>query len=172
LGRLDSIVKECLPKVSLTSTSILETLVPQFEAHPLLKDLNWFVSDAVTSGGERWKEPSIDSRTLAFLQYTSGSTSQPKGVMLTHGNLLANLAAIADAFDTKTGGPAMSWLPPYHDMGLIGGILEPLFGNLLRDDVPLHLFDAPLPLASGYHEVQDHFLGCSQFCIRSLREKN
>ncbi|MFI0418774.1 amino acid adenylation domain-containing protein [Spongiactinospora sp. 9N601] len=62
----------------------------------------------------------------AFLQYTSGSTGTPKGVVVTHGNLAANLAAITSAFRHDTGTTLLSWLPAYHDMGLIGNILHPL----------------------------------------------
>lgn len=74
-----------------------------------------------------WQDPRLSPGHLAFLQYTSGSTSAPKGVMVSHGNLLANEAAIArstgNTSDTVVGG----WLPFYHDMGLIGHILQPLW---------------------------------------------
>ncbi|MBK4215973.1 AMP-binding protein [Paracoccus caeni] len=63
---------------------------------------------------------------LAFLQYTSGSTSAPKGVMITHGMLSANLKQIREAFDLRISDRIAGWLPHYHDMGLIGGILTPI----------------------------------------------
>ncbi|MFJ4972179.1 amino acid adenylation domain-containing protein [Streptomyces sp. NPDC088755] len=63
----------------------------------------------------------------ALLQYTSGSTSTPKGVMVTHHNLLANSAVIRSAFDLSPTSVSVSWLPAYHDMGLIDGILQPLY---------------------------------------------
>ncbi|MDE1685253.1 fatty acyl-AMP ligase [Streptomyces neyagawaensis] len=76
---------------------------------------------------DAWRDPRLSPEHLAFLQYTSGSTSAPKGVMVSHGNLLANEAAIARSTgntpDTMIGG----WLPFYHDMGLIGHILQPLW---------------------------------------------
>lgn len=80
-------------------------------------------------------EPEIDSvavadptpDTPAFIQYTSGSTAMPKGVIVTHGNLLANMAAIRDVAELTTADVCVSWLPMYHDMGLIGCILTPLF---------------------------------------------
>ncbi|PIM73226.1 polyketide synthase [Streptomyces sp. JV178] len=76
---------------------------------------------------DAWRDPALGPEHLAFLQYTSGSTSAPKGVMVSHGNLLANEAAIARSTgntpDTMIGG----WLPFYHDMGLIGHILQPLW---------------------------------------------
>ena len=71
--------------------------------------------------------PTIEGHTLAFLQYTSGSTAEPRGVMLTHDNLLYNLAQLHRLDrDNVTG---VCWLPPYHDMGLIGGILLPIFSG-------------------------------------------
>jgi acyl-CoA synthetase (AMP-forming)/AMP-acid ligase II/3-oxoacyl-(acyl-carrier-protein) synthase/acyl carrier protein len=72
-----------------------------------------------------------DAESIAFLQYTSGSTGLPKGVMVLQRNLLANLAAISLACGFDANSQTVSWLPPYHDMGLIGGILEPLHQGLV-----------------------------------------
>ncbi|MFD5698626.1 aminotransferase class I/II-fold pyridoxal phosphate-dependent enzyme [Streptomyces lasiicapitis] len=85
-----------------------------------------------------WREPDLTGDSLAFLQYTSGSTSAPKGVMVSHGNLLHNLAAIHRRLAHDADSAMVSWLPPYHDMGLIGGILSPLYGGF-----PAHLM-APM----------------------------
>ena len=82
---------------------------------------------------QRWADPKLGRDDIAFLQYTSGSTSDPKGVMVSHGNLLQNLESIRRGFhievDEQGGAESRSvfWLPAYHDMGLIGGILTPLF---------------------------------------------
>ena len=64
---------------------------------------------------------------VALLQYTSGSTAAPRGVMLTHANLLHNSDFIQRAFGNRASSSGVIWLPPYHDMGLIGGILQPVF---------------------------------------------
>src|SRR5204863_6583020 len=77
---------------------------------------------------ESWLEPAITGDTIAFLQYTSGSTAEPKGVMVAHRNVLANSQMIYDSFGHSAESVGVIWLPPYHDMGLIGGILQPLFG--------------------------------------------
>ncbi len=77
-----------------------------------------------------WQMPEIDGETLAFLQYTSGSTGDLKGVMLTHRNLLHNSALIQAAFGHDKNARGVIWLPPFHDMGLIGGILQPLYSNI------------------------------------------
>ncbi|WP_371650078.1 MULTISPECIES: fatty acyl-AMP ligase [unclassified Streptomyces] len=74
-----------------------------------------------------WFPPQVRADDIAFLQYSSGSTSQPKGVMVTHANLAANQEAIHHAMLTEPGVVTGSWLPLYHDMGLIGMTLHPLW---------------------------------------------
>ena len=77
-----------------------------------------------------WRPHSPAADDIAFLQYTSGSTSAPKGVMVSHGNLIANEAAIQQRMEIGAGDRFMSWAPLYHDMGLIGGLLQPLYSGL------------------------------------------
>ena len=79
-----------------------------------------------TDRNNAWQSPTITPETLAFLQYTSGSTQSPRGVKLTHGNLMHNLALISSVFGMTQDDTGAIWLPPYHDMGLIGGILQPI----------------------------------------------
>ena len=99
---------------------------------------------------DQWQLPQITGDTLAFLQYTSGSTGTPKGVMLSHSNLLHNSALIAYAFEHTRSASGVFWLPSYHDMGLVGGILQPLYvgrPNILMS--PVALSSKAGPLASG-----------------------
>lgn len=96
-----------------------------------LGDLQWLSTEDLKNDlAEDWKEPDINKDTLAFLQYTSGSTGVPRGVMLSHENLLYNLALIYEGFAFTPDCEGVIWLPIYHDMGLIGGVLQPLYGGM------------------------------------------
>ena len=87
----------------------------------------------------------IDGTTIAFLQYTSGSTSTAKGVMVSHANLVANERAISAAMAFTPADTMVSWLPLFHDMGLIGGFIAPLFGGFpLVLMTPQHFLEAPI----------------------------
>jgi acyl-CoA synthetase (AMP-forming)/AMP-acid ligase II len=102
--------------------------------------MGWLSPDDIPDlPDDTWAPPAIGAEALAFLQYTSGSTSAPRGVMVTHGNLLANLEVIHQLFRLSRDSRCVSWLPAHHDMGLIGGILEPMYGGF-----PVTLFS---PLA-------------------------
>ena len=126
--RIQSIVDDSHASFALTTSPILSNIEKRFEHAPDLKALRWLNTDQAPAGLEAdWRLPAISSDTLAFLQYTSGSTSQPKGVMLSHGNLMHNLKAIQHGFQIDHRNSGVFWLPSYHDMGLIGGILEPMY---------------------------------------------
>src|SRR5262249_38583745 len=79
---------------------------------------------------EEWHDPGVRGRTLAFLQYTSGSTGAPRGVMVTHGNLLHNSAYLDRGFGHSPESVSLCWLPTFHDMGLVWGIIQPLYTGL------------------------------------------
>ncbi|WP_233585626.1 non-ribosomal peptide synthetase, partial [Corallococcus sp. CA054B] len=131
LPRLRAIIQDARASVVLTTSGILGLSDFVFEQAPDFRALQWMATDELPEGGERdWVAPEgLGAESLAFLQYTSGSTGTPKGVMLTHGNLLHNLSLIHGAFGARADSVGVIWLPPYHDMGLIGGILEPLYGG-------------------------------------------
>ncbi|MBW1602493.1 fatty acyl-AMP ligase [Streptomyces sp. JJ66] len=77
--------------------------------------------------GTRWARPKTGPQTVAFLQYTSGSTRDPRGVVVTHANLTANQLALSHCLGTRPGARLGGWLPFHHDMGLIGGLVHPLW---------------------------------------------
>lgn len=128
LPRLNSMMSDARPSVALTTSSVLgrmESLSPErLTAHTL----RWVSTSGLDERlADDWHEPPSDGNTLAFIQYTSGSTARPRGVMLSHRNLLYNSALIAEVFNTGAESVGVSWLPPYHDMGLIGQVLNPLY---------------------------------------------
>jgi 8-amino-7-oxononanoate synthase len=128
LARIEVIAADTDARVALTTESVLQRVHTLVEQTPRLRDLNWLATCQIPEAlGQQWKMPAVRGETLAFLQYTSGSTGAPKGVMLSHGNLMHNSALIAHAFEHTRSGMGVFWLPSYHDMGLIGGILQPVF---------------------------------------------
>ena len=130
MSRLQAIVDSSQATVALTNQSLLGNIEGSFAQNPELAELRWLATDNIASDlAEAWQEPEVSSDSLAFLQYTSGSTGTPKGVMVSHGNLLHNLALIHKCFGHTPNSQGVIWLPPYHDMGLIGGVLQPLYGE-------------------------------------------
>ncbi len=130
LPRLRSILEDARPRVALTTSAILGRVEGWREQEPWLGAIPWLETGSLALNGVAdWEDPGAGEDTLAFLQYTSGSTGTPKGVMLSHGNLLHNSRELRRCFGYSTESRSMVWLPPYHDMGLIGGILQPLHGG-------------------------------------------
>ena len=128
LLRLQAILTDAQASVALTLDSILSKLSPLLEQTPNFQSVRWLATEQVAKGLEHdWSEQSPDTDALAFLQYTSGSTSAPKGVMLSHRNLLHNERIIQRVFRQSEQSHIFGWLPLYHDMGLIGNIIQPLF---------------------------------------------
>ena len=127
MERLRQVAADSGARLVLTTQGMFSKVEALWERVPELKTWKWVMTDNVDlSYGDRWRRPSAGGETLAFLQYTSGSTSAPKGVMVTHANLLHNERLIEKAFDQSERSVILSWLPLYHDMGLIGGVLQPL----------------------------------------------
>ncbi len=127
--RLRAIALDAQPAVALTTTAILPMAEALFAQAADTGGLRWLATDRGAGEPAAWHAPTIGDATLAFLQYTSGSTGTPKGVMLTHGNLLHNSALIRRYFAHGPDSRGVIWLPPYHDMGLIGGIIQPLYAG-------------------------------------------
>jgi amino acid adenylation domain-containing protein len=126
--RLQKIIDDTQAAVALTTRAVLERVGRVFHEAPYAKNLRWLVTEDITGEWEeKWREPAISDDTPAMIQYTSGSTSDPKGVMVSHSNLLSNQRMIQRAFRQTEDSIIVGWLPLYHDMGLIGNVLQPLF---------------------------------------------
>jgi len=132
--RLLNIVDDCAAETILTA-SFLKSSIYDWVSNNYTRKMNCIAVDQIETPTMDISLPrDIDQNTIAFLQYTSGSTGNPKGVMVTHGNLLNNCSAILQAMGCNADSVGASWLPPYHDMGLIGGIISPLLARF-----PVHL---------------------------------
>ncbi|UXJ55658.1 non-ribosomal peptide synthase/polyketide synthase [Pseudomonas citronellolis] len=129
--RLLSIIDDCAPRLVLTQAELRGALL---EGCPALSGAAapqlLCVDELDLAGAEAWVETEVRPEHIAFLQYTSGSTALPKGVQVSHGNLVANERLIRGGFGIGADDVIVSWLPLYHDMGLIGGLLQPVYSGV------------------------------------------
>jgi len=145
--RLLSVLRSAEARLALSTQALVGMISPLLSATPELRSVQWLAIETLASqeDASAWKEPKLDERSLAFLQYTSGSTGTPRGVMVSHGNLMHNERMIQDAFHhdpERT--TVVGWLPVYHDMGLIGNVLQPLYlGRPCILLSPLHFIQRP-----------------------------
>lgn len=126
-------------------------------------DLNW---------AQRWRRPHSDPHATAMLQFTSGSTGSPKGVMLSHANILANLRRIHQLFRCSEKDIGLCWLPLHHDMGLIGHLLQPLYAGIHNYFMaPAHFLARPLLWLQAISQVKASISGAPCFayslCLHS-----
>jgi glutamate-1-semialdehyde-2,1-aminomutase len=134
-SRLQAIARDSGAKVALTSEAIFNRLERRLEHAPELGGLSWLNSSrAPAASSPLLAVPAPSRDSLAFLQYTSGSTATPRGVMVSHGNLLTNMEDLDRGYRHTRDSIMVSWLPLYHDMGLIYGTLTPIYKGF-----PCHL---------------------------------
>ncbi len=130
LPRVQSIVADAGARFALTTKPLLALAEMVFAQAPDLRSLQWLATDGIDiATGDQWERPAITAETFAMLQYTSGSTGTPKGVMLSHANLLANAQCVYSAFEFTPEDKILSWLPVFHDMGFMSGVLQPLYSG-------------------------------------------
>lgn len=127
MEKVEAIAKDAEAKLALTPTSSVSNWEKWQEQTPELKNLHWLNSETLAADSAEDLALSLEANSLAYLQYTSGSTSQPKGVMVSHGNIIHNSQCIQQAFELTPDSVSVSWLPHFHDMGLIDGIIQPLY---------------------------------------------
>lgn len=165
--RLEAIVADAEPSAVLTQSDAAKSLSAWLEdrAAPLPVIRTDDLRDAASPGGELAASPSAD--TVAFLQYTSGSTGEPKGVMVTHGSLMATQRMIHQSFGLSEGLVVVSWLPIYHDMGLIGSLMQPLYegGHCILMS-PAAFLQQPRRWLSAISEFRAHTSGGPNFALR------
>ncbi|ENM5738278.1 AMP-binding protein [Vibrio mimicus] len=169
LGKLDAIAQDCQPTVILTGAEIIKASggdLTAFAAHHQLAVWDTHTDDEA-GWQQRWHAPDIDGTTIAFLQYTSGSTGQPKGVINRHNNLLTNLKFLHCLTLPAPDSVVVSWLPLYHDLGLIMGILSPLLtGNTAVYLPPTAFVKDPLRWLEIASEQRGTVLPCPSFALQ------
>ncbi|WP_032904878.1 non-ribosomal peptide synthetase [Pseudomonas sp. CF150] len=167
--RLLSIISDAEPRLLLTIASLSEGLAQIENAPPVLS-----VDTLEAQQADQWVAPDLKADDIAFLQYTSGSTALPKGVQVSHGNLVANEVLIRRGFgiDLNPDDVIVSWLPLYHDMGLIGGLLQPIFSGVpcvLMS--PAYFLGRPLRWLEAISEYGGTISGGPDFAYRLCSER-
>lgn len=135
----------------------------------------WLQTDVVehTTDVSAWHQPILQAKDLAFLQYTSGSTGDAKGVMISHGNLMANQQLIKRRFGHDERSTVVGWLPLYHDMGLIGNVMQPLYcGASAILMAPMAFLEKPLRWLQAISDYHAHTSGGPNFaydlCVQKI----
>ncbi len=179
LTRMKRLIADADAKVILGGRDVIAALTGMAEHLPELADLTCVATEDIPDeAAASWREPDLTADSVAFLQYTSGSTSAPKGVVLTHGNLLDNERVITermghtpDTIEAYGRELIVSWLPVYHDMGLIGPVLNTVYLGLTTTLFsPLHFLQRPDRWLKAVSRYRPHTSGGPNFayelCLR------
>jgi fatty acid CoA ligase FadD32 len=130
VGRLHAVLDDCTPSTILTTSESAEGVRKFIRARSAKERPRVIAVDAVPNEvASTWVEPEADENTIAYLQYTSGSTRTPTGVQITHLNLPTNVLQTLVALEGAEGDRGLSWLPFFHDMGLITALCAPVLGQ-------------------------------------------
>jgi amino acid adenylation domain-containing protein len=125
-----AIAKDAQVRLALTETGLLSEVQEYFLGDADLQRIPCLAADDIPDAYEfLWEPPDVGGDSLAYLQYTSGSTAMPKGVMISHSNVIHNSESIKRAFGLSSQSASVNWLPHFHDMGLVEGIIQPLYSG-------------------------------------------
>ncbi len=171
--RFAAIVAAATPRFALATASILAKLGGSASSTSLggVGLIDTTVMGSAEAG--EWRPPAIAAHDLAFLQFTSGSTGTPRGVMVSHANVLANQRQIAATFGHSADSTVVSWLPRYHDTGLIGDTIQPLYqGSLSVFMAPVAFLQEPFRWLSAISRYRAQTSGAPNFayelCLRQV----
>ncbi len=168
--RLWDMIDSCEPTVILHS-SLIRSTNAQFNRITeiaLERDIHLIDVDIPAIPIElEWKHPNIDKRDIAMLQYTSASTGDPKGVIVSQENLVKNCEEIYHWLGSDASRRGCIWLPPYHDMGLLGGIMQPLYAGFpLYFMSPMHFIQRPLRWLKALSDHKLSLTGAPNFAFQ------
>ena len=145
VGRLHAVLDDCSPAAILTTTDSAEGVRKFFRTRPAKERPRVIAVDAIPDEvGATWEHYDVDESTIAYLQYTSGSTRIPSGVQITHTNLATNVVQVIEALEGEEGDRGVSWLPFFHDMGLITALLSPMIGHYFTFMTPAAFVRRPI----------------------------
>jgi acyl-CoA synthetase (AMP-forming)/AMP-acid ligase II len=169
LERIEAIARDSGARFVISTEEIVLTQARRRNCSEAQNNLVWHTFEAlkaVSIGRSDVSLPAIDPDDVAFIQYTSGSTSQPKGVVVLHRNLSANLAAQIQTLGINQDDVWCSWLPLNHDMGLIGLLLNPLAaGSRLVLMSPAHFLQRPMRWLSAISKYRATITGAPNFAF-------
>lgn len=168
--RLESAARDCRPRAVISTPALYESIVSRLHADSMLRGIPWLTSFDEEPSRNVFVAPSPDD--IAFLQYTSGSTGNARGVAVSHLNLAHNVATISGEFNSSYSGRLLSWLPHFHDMGLIGSMLAPM---VRRTEIilmsPQAFLQRPLRWLEAISEFEVELSGAPNFayelCVKA-----
>ncbi|MDO5977225.1 non-ribosomal peptide synthetase/type I polyketide synthase, partial [Flavivirga jejuensis] len=175
ISRLENVVADCKATLILTTEKIHVKSVKWFD-NEVFSDLDWLQTDMLSHCmGKDF--PVILPQDTAFLQYTSGSTGDPKGVMVRHSNIVHNNKLIKNCFHHNPETIGVSWLPIYHDMGLIGNILQALYVGFEMIIMPPTAFiQKPIRWLKTISNYKATYSGGPNFaydlCVHQIKEED
>lgn len=175
MPRLQAILDDSKAKIILTTRQVAGNIHDFPGTTEYLLEKHWWRTDADEhfDDASSWQPPLLQALDLAFLQYTSGSTGDAKGVMISHGNLMANQQLIKRRFGHDERSTVVGWLPLYHDMGLIGNVMQPLYcGASAVLMAPMAFLEKPLRWLQAISDYRAHTSGGPNFaydlCVQKI----
>ncbi|WP_199317835.1 fatty acyl-AMP ligase [Richelia sinica] len=167
-------VQECQVNISLTVAVMKAQLENSWlDSAPANKDLSWIATDTILlAHAAHWQKPNIEPHTIAYFQYTSGSTGIPKAVVITHGNVLQNCANFQKTF-AHLNFRAVGWLPLTHDFGLVAGVMQTIYtGGFAAFMSPIAVFQNPSRWLKAISTYKAIFSGAPNFaydvCVQRI----
>ncbi|MEO0756446.1 MAG: fatty acyl-AMP ligase [Cyanobacteria bacterium J06648_16] len=176
LPRLREIVKDAAATMVLSNARIIALIKDSGLEFPEFDAMRWVDTEQIEPElAEGWTDPEVDKDVLAYLQYTSGSTSTPKGVMLSHYNLMHHSAYLQRACGYTADGPTVTWMPYFHDYGLVEGLIQPMYnGAPCYIMAPLAFVKRPLRWLQAIQKYGATHSQAPNFaydlCVRRIRE--